>query len=136
MVAAVTDANELLLVREYAACAHVYELGFVKGKIDPGEVAEHTAQRELQEEVGFAAKELTFYRKMTMSPAYTDFETHLFVAKGLYPAEAEGDEIEPLEQIRWPLQDIAQLLNHPEVNDARVLAFLGHLEKLYLTKAI
>jgi len=129
MVAALSAQQELLMVREYAACADCYELGFVKGKIDPGEAAIDTAARELQEEIGFAARDIQFVRKVTMSPAYTDFETHLFLASMLYSSSAEGDEIEPLEQVRWPLARISELYDHPEVNDARVLALLGHIEK-------
>jgi len=134
MVAVVSAQQELIMVREYAACADCYELGFVKGKIDPGESPMDTAAREIQEEIGFGARDIKLLRTVTMSPAYTDWQTHLFVASMLYSATAEGDEIEPLEQVRWQLADIAALFNHPEVNDARVLALLGHIEKYWTAK--
>jgi len=129
MVAAINDENELVMIREYAACRDCYELGFVKGKIDPGELPETSAGRELKEEIGFAARELKKLRTITYSPAYTNLETHLFIARDLYPEQAEGDEIEPLEQCRWPIANIDGLLDHPEVTDVRVLMLLLQLQK-------
>ena len=55
MVVPVLSAEEFILVSEYAAGTHSYELGFPKGLIDPGETPEQAANRELQEEIGFAA---------------------------------------------------------------------------------
>ena len=129
MVAVITAERELLMVREYAACADRYELGFVKGKIDPGESALDTASRELIEEVGYRAQKISLLRTVTMSPAYNDLITHLFIASELSPGEATGDEIEPLEQFRWPLDQIDGLFGHPEVTDARVLMLLGLIER-------
>ncbi|MGL5557272.1 MAG: NUDIX domain-containing protein, partial [Aeromonas veronii] len=52
MVVPLFDAHTLLLVREYAAGTHSYELGFPKGLIDPGEDAFEAGNRELMEEAG------------------------------------------------------------------------------------
>lgn len=131
MVAAINQRQELVMVREYAACIDRYELGFVKGKIDPGESAETAAARELVEEVSFSAGQLESLRKVYTSPGYNDFNTTLFIASELSSAEAEGDEAEPLERVFWPLADIAGLFDHPEVNDARVLFMLSLLEKRF-----
>lgn len=131
MVAAINDRRELVMVREYAACIDRYELGFVKGKIDPGESAETAAGRELIEETGFAASSIESLRKVYTSPGYNDFHTTLFIATGLRPAEAEGDEAEPLEQVIWPIPKIRDLFDHHEVNDARVLFMLTLLEKRF-----
>ena len=47
MIVAVQDGH-FLLVREYAAGTHSYELGFPKGLIDQGETALEAANRELR----------------------------------------------------------------------------------------
>ena len=46
----------MLLVREYAAGVHRYELGLVKGRIDAGESPVEAANRELMEEAGYGAR--------------------------------------------------------------------------------
>jgi len=133
MVAAINENDELVMVREYGACLDRFELGFVKGKIDPGESADATALRELKEEIGFGAHDIRFLKTVSISPAYTDFVTHLYLATSLFPEALAGDEIEPLEQICWPIADLDALYQHPEVNDARVLLLLSMLEKSLLT---
>lgn len=48
--------NELIFVKEYAVGSERYELGFPKGIVDAGEEPIESANRELQEEIGFGAK--------------------------------------------------------------------------------
>jgi ADP-ribose diphosphatase len=54
IVVPMLDAQTALLVREYAAGMHRYELGLVKGRIDAGETPEQAADRELKEEAATA----------------------------------------------------------------------------------
>lgn len=129
MVAAIDADDQIILVREYAAGTDRYELGLVKGRIDPGETPAQSAQRELAEEVGFGAKKLTYLRATDSAPAYTDFVCHLFIATDLYPHQLQGDEVEPLVVERWPLAQLPALYQHPQVNDGRVLLTLMLLEK-------
>ena len=48
VVVPMLDDDTVLLVREYAAGVHRYELGLVKGRIDAGETPVQAADRELQ----------------------------------------------------------------------------------------
>ena len=125
------DGSEMILVREYAAGMDRYELGCVKGKIDPGESPQATANRELAEEIGYRPGRLDLLRSVTTSPGYSDFVTYLFVARDLHSHQLDsGDEIEPLEQLRWPLDNLGALYDHPEVSDARFLLLLHMIETL------
>ena len=58
MVVPITSDNEIILVREYCAGTHNYQLGFPKGLIDRGETAVQAGNRELKEEVGVGARQL------------------------------------------------------------------------------
>ncbi len=124
------DGDEILMVREYAVGLERYELGFVKGLIDPGEEAPTAANRELQEEIGMGARELEFVRALSVVPHYSCAQTQLFIARDLYPSLLEGDEPEPLELERFPLSAIDELLQHPEISDARTLFALCLIQKL------
>ena len=122
IVAAMQDAETLLLVREYAAGPHRYELGLVKGRIDPGEDAETAANRELKEEAGFGARRLTVLRELTLAPTYFTHGTTLVLAEDLYPEQLEGDEPEPLEVIPWPLARLHELMLREDCSEGRSLA--------------
>ncbi|MDI5031973.1 ADP compounds hydrolase NudE, partial [Salmonella enterica subsp. enterica serovar Montevideo] len=63
MIVPIVDEH-LILIREYAVGTESYELGFSKGLIDPGETVFEAANRELKEEVGFGAHNLTFLKKL------------------------------------------------------------------------
>ncbi len=118
------DKDTLLLIREYAAGTHSYELGFPKGLIDPGETPETAANRELKEEVGFGAQRLTKLKKVSMAPSYFNSEMTLFMAFDLYPEKLEGDEPEPLEVIKWPLNKVDELLARQDFQEARGISAL------------
>lgn len=62
MIVPIVD-DHLILIREYAVGTESYELGFSKGLIDPGESVFEAANRELKEEVGFGANDLTFFEE-------------------------------------------------------------------------
>ncbi|MFT6925387.1 MAG: ADP-ribose diphosphatase [Psychromonas sp.] len=118
------DAETLILIREYAAGTHSYELGFPKGLIDSGETPEQAANRELKEEIGFGTNRLQKLKKVTMAPSYFSSEMTLFMAFDLYPEKLEGDEPEPLEVIKWPLNKVDELLARDDFQEARGISAL------------
>ncbi|MBW8191268.1 ADP compounds hydrolase NudE [Neiella marina] len=124
LVVPVTETREFLLIREYAAGTEQYELGFPKGLIDPGESALEAGNRELQEEVGFAASELTSLKQITLAPGYFAANMQLLLAQGLTPSQLEGDEPEPLVIVKWPIDEWRSLLDWSEFKEARSVTAL------------
>jgi ADP-ribose diphosphatase len=118
------DADTVLLVREYAAGVHRYELGLVKGRIDAGETPLEAANRELMEEAGYGARELIVLRELTLAPTYMSHATHLVLARDLYPQRLPGDEPEALELMPWKLADIGELILREEFSEGRSVAAL------------
>lgn len=124
MIVPMIDDKRFLLVREYAAGLHEYQLGFPKGLIDPGESPEEAANRELKEEVGFGAKHLEPLQHVTMAPTFFSAHMHIMLAHDLYPEKLEGDEPEPLEVVEWSFDDLDQLLAREDFTEARCIAAL------------
>ncbi len=124
MIVPMLDSDTILLVREYCAGTHSYELGFPKGLVDPGEVPEQAANRELQEEIFYGTKQLHHLSQVMMAPAFFNAKMDIFIASDLYPAQLEGDEPEPLEVISWPIKDYKTLLQQPDFKEARSIAAL------------
>jgi ADP-ribose diphosphatase len=131
MIVPFTHDNKLLLVREYAAGLHEYQLGFPKGLIDPGETPLQAANRELKEEVGFGAKQLIPLKTVTMAPTFFSAHMHIVIATDLYPEKLVGDEPEPLDVIEWSLEDRDLLLQQADFTEARCIAALYMAEEWY-----
>lgn len=123
MIVPIVDEH-LILIYEYAVGTESYELGFPKGLIDPGETVFDAGNRELKEEVGFGANNLTFLKKLSMAPSYFSSRMNILVAEDLYPESLQGDEPEPLPQVRWPLAHLMDLLEEPDFNEARNVSAL------------
>lgn len=123
MIIPIVDQN-IILIREYAVGTESYELGFSKGLIDPGETVFEAANRELKEEVGFGANQLTFLKKLTLAPSYFSSRMNIVIAEDLYAESLEGDEPEELPQVRWPLASLLDLLGEEDFNEARNVSAL------------
>jgi ADP-ribose diphosphatase len=124
MVIPMIDDETMLLVREYCAGTHSYILGFPKGLIDEGELAEQAANRELQEEIGYGSEQLEKVTELMMAPAFFNAKMTIYLARELYPAKLEGDEPEPLELVYWSIKDYKALLQQADFTEARSIAAL------------
>jgi ADP-ribose diphosphatase len=124
LIVPMLDAQTVLLVREYSAGVHRYELGLPKGKTDAGESFLEAANRELKEEVGFGARKLHHLSSFSVAPSYLEHMTEIIIAQDLYEEKLPGDEPEELEVIPWKLNQINQLLATGECTEARSIAAL------------
>ena len=124
LVVPMLDDETVLLVREYSAGVHRYELGLPKGKADPGESLFEAANRELKEEIGYGAGRLHHLSSFSIAPSYLEHMTEIIVAHDLYPEKLEGDEPEELEVVAWPITEINRLLATGECTEARSIAAL------------
>lgn len=134
IVVAITADEEVVLVREYLAGLHKYELGLPKGTVSgPGETFEEAADRELKEEAGFGAKRIEYLRELSVAPSHMGFTVHAMLARDLYPESLPGDEPEPPEVQTWPLASIDDLLLSSELSEARSMAAIRiaqiHMER-------
>ncbi|GLS83460.1 ADP compounds hydrolase NudE [Paraferrimonas haliotis] len=124
MIVPVSNDGHLLLAQEYCAGTDSYEWGFPKGLIDPGETPEQAANRELQEELGFAANRLVELKSLALAPGYFASKMHIFLAQDLHENWLEGDEPEPIVVQQVPCDDWQQLLARKDFTESRSVAAL------------
>ncbi|GHE99898.1 ADP compounds hydrolase NudE [Thalassotalea profundi] len=131
MVVPMLDGDTVLLIREYCAGTHSYELGFPKGLIDQGEEANIAANRELKEEIGYGCNSLTLLKSVAMAPTFFSGNMNIYLAKDLYPEKLVGDEPEPLDVVPWKIDDYLTLLARDDFKEARsITALLLVLDQL------
>lgn len=125
MMVALLDNNTLALIREYGGGVENYTLTLPKGAIDLGETLRDACNRELQEEIGFAAREFVYLKKLSLSPSYMSGGIDVVLVRDLFPSKLEGDEPEPLELIEWPLDNLPALYSREDFTEGRAIAALS-----------
>ncbi len=130
LVVPMLDAETVLLIREYAAGVHRYELALPKGRIEQDETPVQAANRELMEEVGYGANSLNHFTSVTIAPGYIGHVTHIVLAQDLYEQREEGDEPEEIEVVPWKLDQLNELLKQDDCTEARSIAALFMVREL------
>ncbi|WP_420588775.1 ADP compounds hydrolase NudE [Bacterioplanoides sp.] len=124
MMVALLDDETVALIREYGGGVEDYTLTLPKGAVDLGETMRDACNRELQEEIGFAAREFIHLKKMSLSPSYMSGGIDVVLARDLYPSQLEGDEPEPLELVEWKLANLHELYGRDDCTEGRAIAAL------------
>jgi ADP-ribose diphosphatase len=76
------------------------------------------------EEAGYGAHDLQVLRSLSLAPTYMSHQTHVVLARDLYPQRLAGDEPEPLELVPWKLADLGQLILQEDFSEGRTIAAL------------
>jgi ADP-ribose pyrophosphatase len=114
------DGDALILVRQpREAVGEPDLLELPAGKLDPGEDPLETGRRELAEEVGKGAGRWELVKSFYTSPGFTDEECHVYLAEDLHDEDAEAEENERIEIVRWPLDRLDEAIG--ECRDSKTL---------------
>lgn len=124
MVVPMLDEETVVMIREYGAGFHDYQLTLPKGALDRGETFEEAGNRELMEEAGYGARQLTPLKKLSLSPGYMSHMLTVVLAEDLYPKKIPGDEPEPIEVETHTLSEIPQLIADETFTEGRAIAAL------------
>lgn len=128
-VVALTEDNEVILVKQFRKPLEKVTMEIPAGKLDPGEDHRVCGIRELEEETGLKAKEFTYMGFIYPSAGFTDEVTHVYLATGLYPGEANPDPDEYLDILRMPLDEVVDKIMKNEICDAKTV--MGVLKVQY-----
>lgn len=121
---ALDDRQNVLLVRQFRSGAQQPMLEIPAGLLEPGELPETCAVRELQEETGYKPARLEYLGGYHPTPGYTTEYIHLYLASELSEAKLAGDVDEFIEVERIPLGDALALIERGDITDGKTLVGL------------
>lgn len=118
-VAALTDEEELLFVRQYRCPYDEIVTELPAGKLERGEDPLQAGIRELSEETGATAESVVSLGKLYPTPGYCGEVIHLYLATGLSFGEQHTDEDEFLDVLRIPLAEAVEMVMTDRLRDSK-----------------
>lgn len=116
---AITENNEVLMVKQYRHPLQEELLELPGGFIDPGEMPMQSVERELMEETGFQFSSFQYLGCTAANPGVLNNVTHMFIALGgKKVGEQQLDHNESIDVLLKPLEEVKNLLRHSEIKQS------------------
>ena len=116
--------GNVVLVRQYRHAVGRALLEAPAGMVEGSESPEECAQRELQEEIGYASRELRALGGFWTSPGFCTEYMYAYLAKDLVPSRLKADDDESINVERAPLSRVPGLILDGQIQDAKTIAAL------------
>lgn len=130
-IAALTDENELLMVRQYRYPYSEVVLEIPAGKRDSAdEDPLECGKRELREETGATAQKFIPLGELYPSPGYCGEIIWMYAATGLTFGDTDLDEDEFLNLEKIPLEKAVKMVLSGEIKDAKTQTAILKLKLL------
>ena len=124
--------GKLGLIRQYRYAAKNEFIEFPAGKLDKGESPESCAKRELEEEIGYTTKTLTFLTNIHPAIGFCNEKMWIYLAEDLTKTSEKKDEDEFLELIQTTPEKAINMVKNGEITDVKTvigLLWLCFLER-------
>lgn len=118
------DNGKVLMIHQYRHVIGEYILEIPSGTMEKGESPLGCAERELEEETGYRAKELVEIAAVHIMPAYSDEFIHVYLARGLMPASQRLDPDEIIQVVEYSMEDLLRLIEEGEITDGLTILAL------------
>lgn len=124
-IVALTEAEELVLIRQFRHGSRVVTLEIPGGLVDPGETPEFAGGRELLEETGYRAGRLESLGSLNPNPALFANRVHMQVALDcVQEQEIQNTSTEHTMVELLPLAELPEVLREGGIDHALVVAAL------------
>ena len=121
-VVAVDRENRIWLVRQRREPARRYLVELPAGAREGEEDPLDAAKRELREECGLNGGDWQELTGFWTTPGFCREYMHLYLAEGVVAGEAQPEDDEDVEVVRWPVDELESRLG--ELEDAKTLVGL------------
>ncbi|MGA9768695.1 MAG: NUDIX hydrolase [Blastocatellia bacterium] len=118
------DDGSVALVRQWRYPLNRYSLEIAAGRIEQGHTPEETARRELEEELGYRAREFHKISQFNVAPGYCEERLWVYLATGLERTAQNLDDDEEIEVVRMSFDDALALVHSGEIDDVKSMIAL------------
>lgn len=125
----VTDEGNILFVRQFRLGAEKEILELPAGVINAGEHPDASAERELQEETGYASANMIYLGGFFMAAGYSTEYLYIYLARNLSWSPLPQDTDEFLEPISMPIEEAFIMAENAEFEDSKTFASLMMAQK-------
>lgn len=124
VILAMKDEDTVILVKQYRYPLKHVNIELPAGKLEKGENPDFAAKRELEEETGYQAKTWKSLGYINTTPGICTEKLYLYLAKDLVFVGEHPDEGEILRCQEYKLNDVMQMVQNGEINDAKTICAL------------
>jgi ADP-ribose pyrophosphatase len=131
------QADTLILINQFRYPAYINDgpgwlLELPAGSVSPGEAPDHTARRELIEEVGYQVEELEPVITIYPSPGGTSERIYIYYARisrrdRKTPGGGLSTEHEDIQTVEIPIKEAFEMLREGRLMDAKTIVALQWL---------
>lgn len=114
----------VLLIRQFRHAANGYLIEVPAGRFDSDESPDACAARELLEETGCTAGQVTHLTTIYTTPGFSDERIHLFMATELRQGTAQREADEFIEPFAILLSEALAMVDRGEIRDAKTVIAL------------
>ncbi len=117
----ILPSGEICLIRQYRYGPRQEFIEIPAGKIDKGEKPLDCARRELSEEIGYAAKKLTFLTKIYPAIGFSNEMMWMYLGENLNKTERNLDQDEFLELVPVTIQQAFDWVKSGRISDVKTI---------------
>ena len=123
--------GKIALIRQYRYPVQSEMIELPAGKLNKGEKPELCALRELEEEIGYQSKKLTFLTHIHPAVGFANEKMWLYLAEKLVKTERNLDTDEFLELIPISLDDAVEMVWNRRITDVKTIIGLLWVDRHY-----
>ena len=124
----VDDDGNIYFVKQYRMGSESILLELPAGVMDDHESPQQCAAREIREEIGMAAGQLTRVGAVYLAPGYSNELNFIFLAKELTEDPLQEDDDEFISIHAYSPGEIQRMIHSGEIKDSKTLAALYILQ--------
>jgi len=118
------DDGTVTLIHQYRHAGGGMHYEIPAGLLEPGETPQHSAARELAEEVQLQGEHYRHLITLHTTPGFTSEQIHIYAATGLSAAEGQPDDDEVITVVRLPGAEALRMVRDGEITDAKTVCGL------------